>query len=85
MGSDAMLERLSGFISSKLSVGFIGSWMLVAQWDRVHPYPHGSGAAVSEEYGDFLESVSIILHILLEQLTYLVFIANRRTRFKQWS
>ncbi len=21
---------------------FAGDWMLIAQWDHVHPYPHGS-------------------------------------------
>ena len=62
-GSDAVLERLSGFISSELGVEFTGSWMLVAQWDRVHPFPHVAGPAVSEEYGNFLESVSISITV----------------------
>ena len=31
---------------------FNPTWMLVAQWDKVHPYPHGSSNhdGVSEEY-----------------------------------
>ena len=59
-GSNAVLERLSGFISSQMSVNFTASWMLVAQWDRVHPHPHGTTqGGVSEQYGNFLESVSL--------------------------
>ena len=57
-GSNAVLERLSGFISAEMS-DFTASWMLVAQWDRVHPYPHGAvEGGTSEQYGNFLESVS---------------------------
>ena len=57
-GSNAILERLSGFISAESNVSFTGSWMLVAQWDRVHPFPHGSvETTVSEQYSNFLESV----------------------------
>ena len=42
-----------------MSVNFTASWMLVAQWDKVHPYPHGTvGGGISEQYGNFLDSVS---------------------------
>ena len=58
-GSNTVLERVSGFIASTMDINFTASWMLVAQWDRVHPFPHGStGTETSEVYGNFLESVS---------------------------
>lgn len=40
---------------------FEPKWMLVAQWDGVHPYPHGSDSreGFSEEY---LNRVSLYLH-----------------------
>ena len=59
-GSNNVLERLSGFIASQMNITFTASWMLVAQWDRVHPYPHGEEGATSEQYQNFLESVSYI-------------------------
>ena len=35
------------------------TWMIVAQWDKVHPYPHGTDShdGISEEY---LSKVCII-------------------------
>jgi len=69
-GSNAILERVSGFIAQQMNVNFTGSWMLVAQWDRVHPFPHGSPdrPEVSEEYNNFLESVSICLSVTVTSL-----------------
>ena len=66
VGSNAVLERVSGFISAELSTSFTGSWMLVAQWDRVHPFPHGAEQSYSEEYGSFLDSVSVLKKIFLK-------------------
>lgn len=57
-GSNAVLERISGFISAKMNVNFTATWMLLALWDRVHPYPHGEMGSFSEVYTNFLESVS---------------------------
>ena len=59
-GSNAVLERVSGFLAAEMGINFTASWMLVAQWDRVHPYPHGSGADVSGPYAEFLNSVSVL-------------------------
>lgn len=56
--SNKVLERISGFISAQMNVNFTATWMLLALWDRVHPFPHGSMEIVSEYYGNFLESVS---------------------------
>ena len=59
--SNAVLERVSGFIAAQTNTNFTASWMLLAQWDRVHPYPHGSSAnsQTSGPYQDFLNSVSV--------------------------
>ena len=58
--TNAVLERVSGFIASKMGISFSALWMIVAQWDRVHPFPHGSTvSAVSDQYSLFLNSVSI--------------------------
>ena len=42
---------------------FRGTWMILAQWDRVHPYPHGSDnhEGVLEE---FLAKVNLHLGII---------------------
>ena len=81
-GSNAALERLSGFISAQWSVNFTASWMLVAQWDRVHPYPHGTaGDDITGPYGNFLESVSLTVHSVMLKY-YVFFMTHRKTRFK---
>ena len=57
------LARVSTLVSNQTNTNFTGSWMLLAHWDRVHPYPHGSysGPVVSnseDEYQNFVASVS---------------------------
>ena len=48
---DAVLDRVSGFIATQTSSGFFGYWMMVAQWDAVHPFPHSVDlAGLSAEY-----------------------------------
>ena len=57
VASDDRLQIVSQFISSEMGVEFNGSWMLLATWEDVHPFPHG----VSEQLGrlnPYLESVS---------------------------
>lgn len=59
--SNVMLGRVSGWISREVATNFSGSWMLVVQWDRVHPFPHGSFVdtdSLSPTYREFVESVS---------------------------
>ena len=51
--SNAVMEQVSAFVSDYTGDDFQGSWMLVAQWDRVHPYPAG----LSQATIDFLESI----------------------------
>ena len=37
-----LLDQVNGFIQSGWDSEFVGVWMLVAVWDEVHPYPHGT-------------------------------------------
>ena len=36
-----LIMEVSNFVSNQTSDDFSGTWMLVAMWDQVHPYPHG--------------------------------------------
>ena len=65
--SNAVLERVSGFIASQMNISFTASWMLLAHWDRVHPYPHGivGNTGSSGPYQDYLNSVSEALILVL--------------------
>ena len=40
------------FIDDDVGSAFEPTWALVAQWDKVHPYPHGSDnlEGVDEDY-----------------------------------
>ena len=46
---DELLETANAFIQREHQVNFTGKVMLVAQWDHVHPYPHGSPGADSQD------------------------------------
>ena len=39
--SNQLLEEVSGFVEDSIRQSFQGSWMLVAEWKEVHPWPHG--------------------------------------------
>ena len=41
-GSNQLLDEVSGFVENSTGQSFQGSWMLVAEWKEVHPWPHGS-------------------------------------------
>ena len=36
-----LIMEVSNFVSNQTGDDFSGTWMLVAMWDQVHPYPHG--------------------------------------------
>ena len=56
--SDDYLGRVSSLINSEAEdPDFIGSWMIVATWDSVHPFPHGSSAE-QDRVDPYLQSVS---------------------------
>ena len=64
-GSD-YLSQVNAFISNKTQTEFNGKWMLLVEWDKVHPYPHGSGSSswwwywYSQDLKEFTNSVSLI-------------------------
>ena len=39
---DSLLEEADLVVSNVHKTNFTGQTMLIAQWDHVHPYPHGS-------------------------------------------
>ena len=59
--SEDLLGDVSAFVSNYTGNDFQGSWMLIAQWDEVHPFPAGSPFAefLSIFYGD-LNAVSVL-------------------------
>ena len=56
-----LLEKVSSFITNQTGGNFSGQWMLVVQWDQVHPYPHGASSRnlFSRSYQDFTAMVSV--------------------------
>ena len=46
--SDELLTSVNTFIRDENQVEFEGSWMIVATWDGVHPWPHGSSPQQAE-------------------------------------
>ena len=39
---ESLLNSVSLFVSTQTGETFRGSWMLVAHWGGIHPFPHGS-------------------------------------------
>lgn len=56
--ANSQIQDVVNFVNSQQDQEFTNAnWMLVATWDRVHPFPHGESA--SEEREDpYLQSVS---------------------------
>ena len=40
-GSNQLLDQISQFIEDSIGESFQGDWMLIAEWEEVHPWPHG--------------------------------------------
>ena len=53
---DAIMNEVSTFVNDRFvaedAPTFQPTWLLVAQWDGVHPFPHGSDnrEGIDEEY-----------------------------------
>ena len=59
--SNDYFRRVSSFINSEEDdPDFIGSWMIVATWTNVHPFPHGSSTE-QDRVDPYLQSVSICM------------------------
>ena len=66
---DASTAIVSEYISHNTGTNFKGRWMLVAQWENVHPYPHGSQnywwwSWYGSRYVDFASKVGFHLYCL---------------------
>ena len=52
--SDNIIDEASSYINfhfvSDNDTSYQPTWMLVAQWDEVHPHPHGAEAIINEDY-----------------------------------
>ena len=42
--SPEMLTMVTSFIRENANATFNGTWMMVAFWEDVHPFPHGAGS-----------------------------------------
>ena len=56
--SNEVLSSVSTFIRTEEGVEFEGNLMIVATWDQVHPWPHGSSAD-QDLVDPYLHSVSV--------------------------
>ena len=55
-GPSSQLINASTFITDTTGTNFSGTWMLVAQWNGAHPYPHGNSPT-----SPAVQAVSIII------------------------
>jgi hypothetical protein len=62
-----------------MSSGFAGYWMMVAQWDAVHPFPHSWGSGgLSDDYAEYLDQENTFQAIIITNGTssYAIYIYN---------
>ena len=59
---DVVLEYLKRREDINISSSYAPTWMIVGQWEKVHPFPHGSDdhQGVSEDFLDLVSSCSIV-------------------------
>jgi hypothetical protein len=70
--SDDYLGRVSSLINSEEDdPDFLGNWMIVATWDGVHPFPHGSSPQ-QDRVDPYLQSVSNVHSCNLSSCSYCV-------------
>ena len=39
---DVLLDRVNTYLTANMMTNFSGTFMILAEWRDVHPYPHGS-------------------------------------------
>lgn len=71
---DELLRAASAFVQGQRGDDdereeFVGTWMLVAQWDHVHPDPHGADDHMGIPEA-LLERVSMNSYNALMEFTY---------------
>lgn len=54
--SDQQMSEVDEFLGDEEDIDFVGEWMLLASWERVHRYPHGDSANMTRQ-DPYLESV----------------------------
>ena len=64
--SESLIRNISNFIQLNHEQAaiddFQGTWMLLAHWDKVHPYPHGSyDTYYTDYYSDYVNRVCLSL------------------------
>lgn len=74
----ALLRNVSAFIQHNHKMAgedvFEGMWMLMAHWDEVHPFPHGSyNSATISNYDDYIQRVSVCQGIFIQVTLLLAF------------
>ena len=56
---DELLSLVSGFVEYQYNVSFTGEWMLVAEWNNVHPIPQESDPRVCYTKEMILETILV--------------------------
>ena len=64
-GSNQLLDEVSGFVEASTDQSFQGSWMLVAEWKEVHPWPHGLAQGAPFWTLFFPELVLVSVHLII--------------------
>ena len=57
-GSDRLLEEISQFVEQSTGQSFSGTWMLVAEWTEVYPWPHG---IIGGSFSDHVSELNIVV------------------------
>ena len=65
------LEQVTDFLRRKRPSSFIGTWMLVAYWDSVRPFPGSSSTAVSARIVSHVISLFEVCELITAILTIL--------------
>ena len=86
--SDKIMDQASLFINERFisenESTYSPTWMLVAQWDGVHPHPHGADdhEGIDEEYLDKVCNDADKVKLQNNALIYLEVVLNREVLFQ---
>ena len=59
--ADFRFRFTNGAINGEVNPDFTGNWMLVVNWENVHPYPHGDSVELNR-LNPYLNMVRIEIH-----------------------
>ena len=60
-----MLNEVNQYVSLNIEQSFVGTFMILAEWRNVHPYPHGSC-----DFYDILENYPTTRSFINQVLSY---------------